>query len=91
MRPKTRQVTMDNQKHHMKPGVLEVIACNDPNRERMIKGIEREDAVTLELNHCMVFLDPQECMQTVLCLINAGKRQWGDEFVQSVTRWLEKL
>jgi len=78
-RAKDRPVTMDGMRHAMSKGVVEVWACNDPDRPGpQVKNLNKEDAITVSMHFCTAFLSRAEVADLMLALENAACKQWGE-------------
>lgn len=91
-RSKTKSVSLDGIKHACEPGYIETRACKDAaQRQYKVKGLDKHDAISLEVAYCTAFLSRNEALQMAVSIAHAGARQWGEEFVNDVTRLLEGL
>ncbi|MFN3075967.1 MAG: hypothetical protein ABT940_03615 [Alphaproteobacteria bacterium] len=91
-RSKTKPVSLDGIKHAMAPGHLETRACKDKTRrDYHIKDIQKMDAISFEMNHCMAFLDQNEALQLIASLTKSGYQQWGEPFLDQVQTWIEAV
>lgn len=91
-RSKTKSVSLDGIKNAMAPGHLETRACKDTaRRDYHIKDVQKMDAISFEMAHCLAFLDQNEALQLILSLTKAGHAQWGGEFLDQVQAWSEAV
>lgn len=95
-RPKSKSVTVDGIKHASDPGHLTLRANKDRALDRgksgyTIRDIDKIDAISVEMAHCTAFAGRTEALQMVGSLARAGYRQWGDEWLAEVRRWVEAV
>ena len=92
MRRKTKSVTLDGIKHVTNPGYLETRACKDTDqRQYQVKGLEKFDAISLEIAYCTAYMGRNEALQFACSVAHAGSKQWGTEFVEDIERLLEHM
>jgi hypothetical protein len=84
-RPKTRPVTIDNMRHAMSQGEIQVYACTDKKRPGpKVKNLEKEDAITVSMHFCTAFLNKEAVADLILALRAAANQQWGKSWVLEV-------